>query len=68
MKYIMILYNIKKQIIILANCQGEVINYMLNKYYSNYEFILNNVDYPDEILNADIFYIKIIQMMMKNII
>ena len=60
----MILYNIKKQIIILANCQGEVINYMLNKYYSNiyyikyysnYEFILHLFTFQ-----TPIFIIKLI--------
>ena len=54
----------KPLIVILANCQGNAILYMLNKYYSNtydikyyanYEFINNNLDLPLEIKNADIF-------------
>ena len=54
----------KPLIVILANCQGNPLLYMLNKYYSslydfkcyaNYEYINNNLDLPSEIKNADIF-------------
>jgi hypothetical protein len=54
----------KKKILIWANCQGNSITYMFNKYYSNlftvehllnYEFIRNNSVIPDKVKNADIF-------------
>lgn len=44
----------KKIIVIWANCQGGVINLMLNRYYSseyiiynyaNYEYIKNNIEF-----------------------
>jgi hypothetical protein len=54
----------KKIIVILANCQGSPLKYMLDKYYSdkyvikaytNYEYIQNNLDLPNDIKEADIF-------------
>jgi hypothetical protein len=54
----------KKNIIIWANCQGDSIKFMLNKYHSylfninsyyNYEFIKNKMDIPCEFKTADIF-------------
>jgi hypothetical protein len=54
----------KKTIVILANCQGSPLKYMLDKYYStiynvkmysNYEYIKNNLDLPLDIKDADIF-------------
>ena len=54
----------KKLLVILANCQGGAIGFMLNKYYSNlydikyyqnYEYIKNNLDLPLDIKYADIF-------------
>jgi hypothetical protein len=56
----------KKLIVILANCQGSPLKYMLEKYYSNiynvkyytnYEYIKNNLNLPQDIKDADIFYI-----------
>jgi hypothetical protein len=54
----------KKNLVILANCQGRPLEYMLNKYYSkfydikyysNFEYIKNNLDFPSDLKNADIF-------------
>lgn len=54
----------KKLIVILANCQGEPLKYMLDiyyskvydiKYYANYEYIKKNLDLPLDIKDADIF-------------
>ena len=54
----------KKLLVILANCQGNPLNYMLNKYYSNiyhiksytnYEYIRKNLDLPLDIKYADVF-------------
>lgn len=54
----------KKLIVILANCQGLPIKYMLENYYSNlydvkcyanYEYIKENLDFPLDIKDADIF-------------
>jgi len=54
----------KKIIIIWANCQGGVINLMLNRYYSseyiiynyaNYEYIKNNIELPQYFYECDIF-------------
>jgi hypothetical protein len=54
----------KKNIIILANCQGSPLLNMLNKYYSelyfvkhytNYQYIRNNIDLPQDLKEADIF-------------
>ena len=54
----------KKLIVILANCQGGPLTYMLRKHYShlyditnfaNYEYIQNNLDLPSDIKLADIF-------------
>lgn len=53
-----------KLLVILANCQGSPLQYMLNKYYSNlydikyytnYEYIKNNLDLPLDIKYADVF-------------
>jgi len=54
----------KTLIVIYANCQGESIKRMLNKYYSdrfniihipNFEIINNNIDISKSLLNCDIF-------------
>ena len=54
----------KKLLVILANCQGNPLSHMLNKYYSNlydikyytnYEYIKNNLDLPLDIKDADVF-------------
>jgi len=54
----------KKNIVIWANCQGNAINYMLNKYYkdifniqlySNYKYIKNKIKLPDFMYECDIF-------------
>jgi hypothetical protein len=53
-----------KTVVIWANCQGGSIHHMLKKYYShmflvkcysNYDFINNKYELPNEIANADIF-------------
>ena len=50
--------------VILANCQGGPVTFMLNKYYSNlydirnyanYEYIQKNLDLPSDIKEADYF-------------
>jgi hypothetical protein len=54
----------KKLVVILANCQGGPLLLMLQKYYShlydvkwysNYEYIQQNLDLPEDIKDADIF-------------
>ena len=54
----------KKLLVILANCQGNPLSHMLNKYYSNlydikyytnYEYIKNNLNLPLDIKEADVF-------------
>jgi hypothetical protein len=54
----------KKLLVILANCQGRPVSYMLEKYcsykyiikyFTNYEYIKNNLDLPADIKDADIF-------------
>jgi len=54
----------KKKLIILANCQGNPLRHMLQKYYSNlfniinytnYEYINKNLDLPLDIKDADYF-------------
>jgi hypothetical protein len=54
----------KQKILIWANCQGNALKFMLNKYcnnmyeiycYKNYEFIRNNKSLPEEFKNTDIF-------------
>jgi hypothetical protein len=54
----------RKLIVILANCQGDPLFFMLKKYYShlfdiniyyNYEYIHQNLDLPSDIKDADIF-------------
>ena len=56
--------DIKKNIIIWANCQGGCIGYMLTKYYSsnynvyyliNYDYINNNIILPEYFYKCDIF-------------
>ena len=49
----------KKIIVIWANCQGGVINLMLNRYYSS-EYIIYNYANYEYIKNKEIFKIKII--------
>jgi hypothetical protein len=53
-----------KLVVILANCQGGAIVFMLQKYYShlynvkcisNYEYMQQNLDFPEDIKEADIF-------------
>jgi len=53
-----------KKLVILANCQGGSVAFMLQKYYSdlydvkcisNYEYIQKKLDLPDDIKDADIF-------------
>ena len=54
----------KKLVVILANCQGGSLAFMIQKYYShlydvkcisNYEYIQQNLDLPEDIKDADIF-------------
>ena len=54
----------KKIIVIWANCQGDSINSMLNKYYlnkfniysySNYDYMKNKIKLPDFMCKCDIF-------------